>query len=96
MVVFRLTQEEYHRLQAACSAQGGRNVSDFTRSELLARIEGEGSGEGMERRLHAVEQQLLAVQCAVQNLLGAGDERGVEPDRPARPIAGDALMGSEG
>jgi hypothetical protein len=96
MVVFRLTQEEYHRLQAACSARGGRNVSDFTRSELLARIEGEAPGRGMERRLHAVEQELRAVQCAVQNLLGAEDERGVEPDRPARPISGDALMESEG
>ena len=96
MVVFRLTQEEYRRLQTACSAQGGRNVSDFTRSELLARIEGEDSGDGLEKRLHAVEQQLLAVQCTVQNLLGAVDERGVEPDRLARPIAGDVPMGSQG
>jgi hypothetical protein len=75
MVVFRLTQEEYRKLQAACSAQGGRNVSDFTRSELLARIGEEDSGGDLEKRLHAVEQQLLAVQCTVQNLLGstAGD-----------------------
>jgi hypothetical protein len=96
MVVFRLTQEEYRRLQAACSAQGGRNVSDFTRSELLARIEDEDSGECLEKRLHAVEQQLLAVQCRVQDLLGAVVERGVEQDRPARPIPGDVPMGSEG
>jgi hypothetical protein len=81
MVVFRLTQEEYRKLQAACSAQGGRNVSDFTRSELLARIGAEDSGGGIEKRLHAVEQQLLAVQCTVQNLLGS--------------IAGDAPAGGE-
>jgi hypothetical protein len=96
MVVFRLTQEEYSRLQNACSAQGGRNVSDFTRSELLARIENEDSGESLEKRLHAVEQQLLAVQCTVQDLLGAVDERGVDPDRLAHPMPGDAVMGSEG
>src|SRR5260221_2978815 len=95
MVVFRLTQEEFRRLQAACSAQGGRNVSDFTRSELLALIEGGDSGECLERRLHAVEQQLLAVQCTVQDLLGAMDEREVDQDRPARPISGNALQESE-
>ena len=78
MVVFRLTQEEYRKLQAACSAQGGRKVSDFTRSELLARIEDEDSGAGMEKRLHAVEQQLLAVQCTVQDLLGSIDERAAD------------------
>ena len=78
MVVFRLTQEEYRKLQAACSAQGGRNVSDFARSELLARIEDEDSGAGMEKRLHAVEQQLLAVQCTVQDLLGSIDERAAD------------------
>ena len=94
MVVFRLTQEEYRKLQAACSAQGARNVSDFTRSELLARIEGEDSGECLEKRLHAVEQQLLAMQCTVQNLLGVMDGRWVERDRPAHPISGDAPMGS--
>jgi hypothetical protein len=78
MVVFRLTQEEYRKLQAVCFAQGGRNVSDFTRSELLARIEDEGTGGGLEKRLHAVEQQLLAVQCTVQNLLGSIDERAAD------------------
>jgi hypothetical protein len=70
MVVFRLTQEEYRKLQEKCSSEGGRNVSDFTRSELLARIDGEDSSGDVERRLHAVEQQLLALQCAVQDLLG--------------------------
>ena len=73
MVVFRLTQEEYRKLQEKCFAEGGRNVSDFTRSELLARIDGEDSGGEVERRLHAVEQQLLALQCTVQDLVGARD-----------------------
>jgi hypothetical protein len=84
MVVFRLTQEEYRRLQAACSAQGGRNVSDFTRSELLSRIETEGASGGTERRINALEQQLLTVQCTVQRLL-ALIERAADPDVPAPP-----------
>ena len=79
MVVFRLTQEEYRRLQDACSAQGGRNVSDFTRSELLARIGDDGAGHGMEKRITAVEQQLLAMQCTVQRLL-ATLERAVDQE----------------
>jgi len=93
MVVFRLTQEEYRRLQAACCAQGGRNVSDFTRSELLARIEAEGSGSGTERRINALEQQLLAVQCTVQRLL-ALIERAADPDVPARPMEEYLTSGS--
>ena len=84
MVVFRLTQQEYRKLQDACSAQGGRNVSDFTRSELLARIDGDSSGGGLERRLHAVEQQLLAVQCVVQNLLGSFEERAIDREDAGR------------
>jgi len=93
MVVFRLTQEEYHRLQAACSAQGGRNVSDFTRSELLARIGTEAEDDGVEKRINAVEQQLLAVQCTVQRLL-ALIERAADRDKAASPIEECTPVGS--
>ena len=38
IVVFRLTQDEYNSLKEFCQAKGGRNLSDFTRSELLMRL----------------------------------------------------------
>ena len=33
--MFRLTQDEYKRLQKACSSTGAHSISDFTRRELL-------------------------------------------------------------
>ena len=39
-LIFRITQDEYDQLLAACMARGGRNLSDFARTELLERIDG--------------------------------------------------------
>ena len=36
IVNFRLSQDEYRILQEASEARGARNISDFTRSEVLA------------------------------------------------------------
>jgi hypothetical protein len=38
IVVFRLTQDEYRTLTQACRTRGGRNLSEFTRSELMATL----------------------------------------------------------
>src|SRR6266849_3454740 len=35
-VIFRLTQEEYGNLKAACSASSARSISDFARSKVLS------------------------------------------------------------
>ncbi len=37
-VIFRLTDEEYEALKAACLESGARTVSDFARSELLRSV----------------------------------------------------------
>jgi hypothetical protein len=50
IVVFRLSQDEYDRLRAACNAAGGRTLSDFTRSELLTLVETGDGGSGIERK----------------------------------------------
>jgi uncharacterized protein (DUF1778 family) len=47
IVVFRLSQDEYDRLRAACNAAGGRTLSDFTRSELLTLVETGDGGSGI-------------------------------------------------
>jgi len=33
--VFRLTQEEFRNLKLACDHKGARNISEFTRAEIL-------------------------------------------------------------
>ena len=58
IVVFRLSQEEYDRLRSACVAAGGRNLSDFTRSELLTVVQTDGRGSALERKLVEIDRKL--------------------------------------
>jgi GGDEF domain-containing protein len=39
VVLFRLTQEEFARVQQACAAADARSVSDFARARILAPAE---------------------------------------------------------
>ena len=60
-VVFRLTQEEYQRLKATCSASGARSISDFARSKVLSST-GQPSLAGLEKKLDEINtsvQQLM-------------------------------------
>ena len=59
-VIFRLTQDEYHHLEAACSMGGARSLSDFARSRVL-RATGEPS-------LAEVEKKVDEIKVAVQQL----------------------------
>ncbi len=64
MVVFRLTRDEYKRLQKACSSAGARNLSDFTRSRLLDQT---ASGE-IADRLAGFDRRLADLQRAIRRL----------------------------
>jgi uncharacterized protein (DUF1778 family) len=80
IVVFRLTQEEYRLLQEACRAKGGRNLSDFTRSELMGFVKTDRVLELVQERFRALEESLLPLQrtlARAMELLGsrAADER---------------------
>jgi len=68
MVVFRLTQEEYENLKVVCSERGGRNLSDFTRSELMNFLGSESLGGLMEKRFSDLKQRLGELQDAVVKL----------------------------
>ena len=68
MVVFRLTQEEYENLREVCSERGGRNLSDFTRSELMNFLGSESLGGLLEKRFCDVRQRLGELQDAVSKL----------------------------
>jgi len=68
MVVFRLTQEEYASLQAACRAKGGRNLSEFTRSELLVMLRSESIAALVEKRFQEIEGKLMQLEVSVSQL----------------------------
>lgn len=74
VVVFRLSQEEYRSLQEACSRAGARNLSDFTRSEVLGHMNQETCGGRLAGHFAWLEQQIAAIQFQLNHLVqGAFD-----------------------
>ena len=69
IVVFRLSQDEYRSLQDACIRAGARNLSEFTRSEVLERLDAEDFGGHLSRRFASLEQQIATMQFQLNNLL---------------------------
>jgi hypothetical protein len=69
IVVFRLSQEEYRLLKEACSRAGARNLSDFTRSEVLECVNSDAFSGPLARRFTSLEQQIATVQFQLNNLL---------------------------
>ena len=66
VVVFRLSDEEYDALQATCQDKGGRNVSEFLRTELLTVVGRSWNGDALERRLATIARRLAEVKSSVQ------------------------------
>ncbi|MGD0361491.1 MAG: hypothetical protein ABSC93_11510 [Bryobacteraceae bacterium] len=69
VVVFRLSQDEYHSLLEACNRAGARNLSDFTRSEVLECLNSDAPGSHMARRFADLERQIAAIQFQLENLI---------------------------
>ena len=69
VVVFRLSQDEYHMLKEACVRAGGRNLSDFTRSELLQYLHADTFSRRMGSQVEALEQRINLMQTQLNNLL---------------------------
>lgn len=74
MIVFRVTDDEYYTLMAACRSAGGRNLSEFTRSELRDRL----GSDPVALRFGALERRLSEIQMQIQNLLAAVDRGRME------------------
>jgi len=68
IVVFRLSQDEYDRLRAACAAAGGRNLSDFTRSELLTLVQTDDGGSVIQRKFVEIDSKLSALQTMITHV----------------------------
>jgi len=69
VVVFRLSQDEYRALQEACSQAGARNISDFTRTEVLARLKPEARGSELTNRFAWLEEQIARIQFQLNHLM---------------------------
>lgn len=61
-VIFRVTEEEYNRLETACAQGRARSLSDFARSCALSAAQS-GASE--------VERKLEEIRIAVEKLAGA-------------------------
>jgi len=68
IVVFRLTQEEYNSLRSACEAAGSRNLSDYTRTELLTLVQTDGRGSTIERRFGEIDRKLTDLHKMVKHV----------------------------
>jgi hypothetical protein len=83
LVNFRLNEEEYEGLRAACAHHGARSVSDFARAAVLrsAGIQ-ERADRQTQRRLSDLGQKVSELEAHVQDLMrliagsdGAGAQR---------------------
>ena len=91
IVVFRLSQEEYDSLTAACTAAGGRNVSEYTRSELLAAIQSESLHATVQRRFLELDRRLADLHELVKELSGR-----ISPPAAASGATAGAVAGAQG
>jgi hypothetical protein len=60
IVLFRLSQDEYERLRAACEEDGAASISAFARSEILKVIDSAGPSP--------VSQQLSSLQSLMEQM----------------------------
>lgn len=68
VVIFRLTQEEYNSLKSACVEAGARNLSDYTRKELLEHLKPNGNGSTIERRFFEIDRKLGDLYALIQRV----------------------------
>jgi hypothetical protein len=68
-VVFRLTEEEYGLLKAACSAAGQRNLSEYTRSELLLGLRSDKMEVTLQNRFQEIDHKLQYLGNLLQEVI---------------------------
>jgi hypothetical protein len=78
IVVFRLSQEEFATLKNACAERGGRNLSEFTRSEIIRFLNTQSLSYVVERHFDELERRLADLSAAVDEVA-----RRQEPAPPA-------------
>jgi|HubBroStandDraft_6_1064221.scaffolds.fasta_scaffold3991645_1 hypothetical protein len=71
-LVFRLSQDEYESLVAATSESGGRSVSDFIRTAVMATVENGLDHKSTPARVRELEQRVRKLETAYLGLLKEG------------------------
>jgi uncharacterized protein (DUF1778 family) len=67
-MVFRLSQDEYESLLSAAITSGGRSISDFIRSAVMATVENGPEHQTTPRRLRELEQRVRRLESAYLGL----------------------------
>ena len=68
-MVFRLSENEYLSLKAACDRRGARNLSDFTRSEVLGFLNCACFEDSAQLRLQGIERRLDELSLSLARLM---------------------------
>ena len=68
LVIFRLSQEEYEMLKSASERNGARNLSDFTRGELLNALHSRADGNHHDQTFSSMEQSMAELKAAMLRL----------------------------
>ena len=68
IVVFRLSQDEFLTLKTACAEKGGRNLSEFTRSELLNFLSMPAYAAPLDQRLGELERQMMELLTGMRHM----------------------------
>ncbi len=68
IVVFRLSQEEYRALKEACDRHGARNISDFTRSEVLGFLNSATRPDRLNHRFAALEGEIAGLKASIAQI----------------------------
>jgi len=68
IVVFRLSQDEYRVLKEACDRRGARNLSDFTRSEVLGFLNSVALPDRFNLRFAALEGEIAGLKASIAHL----------------------------
>jgi uncharacterized protein (DUF1778 family) len=69
-LTFRVTHDEYDQLKLACAAAGGRSLSDFMRTYLLAGISSDAERDAIRQHLGEIDQRLADLCSLVKRLSG--------------------------
>jgi hypothetical protein len=70
LVNFRVNEEEYESLRAACAQNGARSISDFARLAVLRQSGAdEHQATSMQWRLSAMGHKMLELEGRVRHLL---------------------------
>ena len=68
MISFRVSAEEYHKLRAACTAEGVASVSELARSAIHSIIQRNGSPAPAHEQIADLRQRVEGLAADIERL----------------------------